>query len=248
MGQEMAPNRSENLIDNIKSCGIFDPEYLDNLKIVTIGDGGFSDVEDFVYGKTTDFVGIHSRADWDQVNLKDSLKGTDDRHAVALYFFTEKPTYEEFVAHEIAHNVFDLEYKKYVGEYEEKDSIPAVSDEYSDKMRNVFSDIILEKYPDLEMNKFEFSRQQICEIFAFLYEREFCKREGVNVEAHSKIENNFQAFINNPEGELAKFNLENGRNCTMEDFYSENHILSLIAAPLIENKYPDFNDRLKLFW
>jgi hypothetical protein len=115
-------------------------------------------------------------------------------------------------------------------------------------MRNVFSAIILEKYPNLEMSKFEFSRQQICEIFAFIYEREFCTREGVNIEAHAAIEGNCRTFMNNPEGELARFNLENGRNCTMEDFYSENHILSLIAAPLVEDKYHDFNDRLKLFW
>lgn len=245
--QEITTNQSENPIDNIKSSGIFESDYLDGLKIVTFGDDGasdgVSDIEDFIRGRTTDFVGIYSEADY----AKFDPKQADDRHAIALYF-RKKPAYDEFVAHEIAHNVFDLEYGKHFGKYEEKDGIPAVSDEYSNKMRNIFSGIILERYPNLEITKFEFNRQQICEIFALLYEREFCKRELINTEAHLAVADNCRTFLDNPEGELLKFNSENGRNCTMEDFYSENHILSLIAAPLIEDKYSDFNDRLTLFW
>jgi len=235
------------LLENkIKSSGIFRSDYLNNLKIVIIGSKESDDynINDFIYGRTTDFVAIYSREDYDKLDPKDN----DDRHAIAWYFLTEKPYYEEFVAHEIAHNIYDLEYKKHIGRYIDKNNIPAVSDEYSDNMRGLFSAIILENYPKLDTNKFEFNRQQICEIFALLYEREFCKRVGINIEAHSNVEKNCQTFINNPEGELAKFNSNNGRNCTMEDFYSENHILSLILAPLIENKYADFDDRMALFW
>lgn len=246
--QEKTISHSENPMDVIKSSDIFEPDYLDNLKIVTFGDNGANDgvsnIEDFIYGRTTDFVGVYNQADYERINLKE----TDDRHAIAFYFLTEKPVYDEFLAHEIAHNVFDIEYGKHFGKYKGKDGIPAVSDEYSNKIRNNFSEIILETYPHFEINKFKFSRQQICEIFAMLYDREFCKRNGINIEAHSRLKNNCRTFLDNPENELSKFNSENNRNCTMEDFYSENHILSLIAAPLIEDKYADFNDRLALFW
>jgi len=246
--EQMKSNALDNSIENIKSTGIFDTDYLYNLKVVIFNDKGASDgyskIEDFIYGKTTDFVGIYDRSDYDRIDLKEN----DDRHAIAFYFLSEKPTYDQFIAHEIAHNVFDIEYAKYFGKYIEKDGIPAVPDDYSDKMRNVFSNIIKEAYPDLDINRFEFNRQQICEIFAMLYDREFCNRKKVNVEVNSKVEQRCREFIANPEDELLKYNYENNRNCTLDDFYSENHILSLIISPLVENKYADFNDRLALFW
>lgn len=246
----IAPNQLVTPMENIRSSGIFESDYLNNLKIVTFENEGVNNednklnIEDFILGRTTDFVGIYSRANYDKLDPKEN----DDRHALAWYFLTERPTYDEFIAHEIAHNIYDLEYQKYFGKYVEKNGVPEVSDEYSNKIKLNFSSIILEKYPKLEVDKFGFGRQQICEIFALLYEREFCKREGINTEAHLKVKINCQKFIDDPEGELLKFNSENNRNCTMEDFYSENHILSLIAAPLIEDKYDNFYDRLALFW
>jgi len=246
--EQIRTNDLERSIDNIKSTGIFETDYLDNLKIVTFNNkgasDGYSEIEDFIYGRTTDFVGIYNQSDYDMIGLE----ATDDHHAIAFYFFSDKPTYDQFIAHEIAHNVFDIEYTKNFGEYREKDGITAVLDEYSDEMRNVFSNIIKEVYPNLDMNRFEFNRQQICEIFAMLYDREFCKRKEINVDANSKVEQRCREFIANPEDELLKFNHENNRNCTIDDFYSENHILSLIISPLVENKYADFNDRLALFW
>jgi len=168
-----------NLLKNkVKTSGLFKSDYLNSLKIVIIGseDSDNYNINDFIYGRTTDFVAIYSRADYDMLGSKDN----NDHHAIAWYFLAEKPTYEEFVTHEIAHNTYDIEYKKHIGDYVYKNNIPAVSDEYSDKIRCVFSGIILGYYPKLETNKFEFNRQQICEVFALLYEREFCKKGGGN--------------------------------------------------------------------
>ena len=251
--QSIESKESDNPMESIKSSGIFDQEYLDNVNIYVfnINDDKTLDREgktiyssDFIYGKTTDFVGVNSKADYEKLDPKSA----DDRHAIAFYFLEKLPTYDEGVAHEIAHNVYDLEYKKHFGEYIEKDGIPAVSDEYSDKMREKFSNILLESYPNLETDKFSFSRQQICEVFTYLYEREYRNRKNVNNETNPKVKKNCQKFMNNPEEKLLKFNHENNRNCTMEDFYSDNHMLSIILAPLIEEKYADFDERLVLFW
>ncbi|MEI7689891.1 MAG: hypothetical protein WCI79_02930 [Candidatus Saccharibacteria bacterium] len=239
--------KSKNAVDIVRAAGIFDPGYLDGLRVVTF-DGnepsdGVSNLEDFIYGRTTDFVGIHSRAGFEAIDPKQ----VDDRRAVAL-ILAELPTYDESVAHEIAHNVFDIEYAKRFGGYVDDGGIPEISAEYSDQMRAKLSGMIKEQYPNLDLNKFEFNRQQVCEIFAMLYEREFGKRQSDNNAAHEAVAGNCQRFMADPESELARFNAETGRNCTMEDFYSENHVLSLIATPLIEERYPDFGDRLAVFW
>ena len=81
-----------------------------------------------------------------------------------------------------------------------------------------------------------------------LYEREYCRRTDENMEVHNKVKGNVDLFMSDPEKFLSDFNSQHGRNCTMEDFYDENHILSLIVAPLLEEKYPTFTDRMKFFW
>lgn len=45
-----------------------------------------------------------------------------------------------------------------------------------------------------------------------------------------------------------ELNAQNERNCTVEDFCRENHSLSFVVAPLLEQEYPDFNQRLDIFW
>ena len=81
-----------------------------------------------------------------------------------------------------------------------------------------------------------------------LYEREFCRRANDNTEMHSKVEEKVNTFSSDPEKYLADFNEKNNRHCKMIDFYEENHILSLVAAHLIEKEYPKWSDRVNIFW
>lgn len=242
----------------VKASEIFDADYLDNSKVVIFGKRSFVCEQnnsrpmineefvddDFLFGKRTDFIAVTEKNEYENY----TIEKLDDRQFIVFYFFNKKPSFEEFIVHEAAHNVFDIEYKKRFGEYEEKGNLTEVSEDYGNKMKKYIIELIKKYYPNMDVEKFNFIRQPICEIYALLYEREFCKKIGINTELHDQVEKNVQTFINDPVNELKKFNAKYDRNCSMEDFFKESHILSLIVAPLVERECPDFKDRLKVFW
>ena len=246
-------------LEKISKTGLFNPEFLKQVTLIVFGKNKAYKYQkqtiakipeedflmmDFMQGKRTDFVGIDAKEDFEQRDIH----SLSDKQFLPFMFFEGKLDYDEFVTHETAHNIFDIEYKKRFGEYQEKDGLTEISDKYKSKIKEIFTILIKKHYPTLEVEKFSFNRQQICEVFAMLYEREFCKRSGVNIEAHKKVEENTRKFINNPEKELVNFNAKHKRNCSIENFFTENHILSLIIAPLLEKEHSEFNDRLSVFW
>lgn len=258
---------AENLIrvlNQMKASGIFDAEYIEHLKLVFFGSsleegskmvfqGGQMkkdepqdyDAMDFMTGRRTDFVAINTREDFEE-HFTGEL---NDRQSLPFIFLEGKLCFEEFVAHETAHNMFDIHYKEKEGEYEDIDGITEVSAEYRDRMGELMTGIAKKHIPNLDVSRFELSRQKIAEIYAMLYQREFCRRAGLNEKLHAGIEKRVENFLSRPiEDALARFNTEQDRNCTMEDFYAENHMLSLIIAPAFEKEFPDFKERISLFF
>jgi len=256
--QEKEVEQFYDALEKVKASEIFDKSYLENSRFIIFGEHSFVceknssrpmkngefDSLDFMFGRRTDFIGVTEKSEYESY-IVDNLS---DRQFIVFYLLNQKPSFEEFIAHEAAHNIFDIEYKKRIGEYEEKRGIPEISNDYKNKTKKYIINLVKKYYPNLEVERFDFSRQQICEIYAMLYEREFCKRSGINAESHNQVENNVQTFVNDPENELKKFNAKYGRKCSMKDFFKENHVLSLIVSPLIEKKNSDFDDRLKVFW
>lgn len=256
--QENGAEQFQSALEKIKLSGIFNNDYLENSRWVEFGNNPFVHeknssrvakenefiLSDFMFGKRTDFIGMIKKEEFEKIETK----YLSDRKFTPFYFFDEMPTYEEFIAHETAHNVFDLEYKKRFGEYVERNGLTEISDDYRVKMKKYIIDLTAKYYPAFEVEKFDFSRQQICEIYAMLFQREFCRRSSINSSANEQVEEKMQRFAESPENELEKFNFKNQRNCSMEDFFSENHILSIIVSPLIEKENQKFNDRLKIFW
>jgi len=246
-------------MDTIKKTGLFNPDYLDNLVLISFGEKktykfeeyAISDVsgkefymQAFMQGKRTDFVGINPKKEFESRDIH----ALDDRLFLPFIFIEGKLSYDEFVTHEIAHNFFDKEYTERVGQYEETDNITDVSEEYREKIKDLIIPLVKTHYPNIEVEKFSFSRQQIAEIFTMLYEREFCKRADDNMEMHSKVEEKVDKFSSDPEKMLAEFNEKNGRHCKMNDFYKENHILSLVVPHLLEKEHPEWSDRINIFW
>lgn len=243
----------------IEATNIFDQNYLRNLRFVAFGqhaqflfennvlkrvERNTFDAQDFMQGRKIDFVGISPKGEffgYDRKNLS-------DKQFVMQLFFSEQMTYEEFVAHEIGHNVFDKEYKSKQGEYEGDETLTDVSDEFRDSIKSRLKDLIGKYFPNLDIENFEFNRQQIAEVAALTFQREFCKRANNNFDPHEKVLERIRKFLENPERAIAELNAQNERNCTTEDFYRESHSLSFIAAPLLEQEYPDFNQRLEFFW
>ncbi len=245
-------------LEIIKTTKLFEPEFLGKLALVYYGSkktyrfqaGTVSevskkkfDVQEFMQGRRTDFVGINPKKEFEGYDISK----LNDRQFLPFIFFEGKLAYDEFVAHEIAHNVFDRQYKQNIGQFEEKGDLTDVSDEYRKKIKSIIIPLVKKYYPSIETERFSFSRQQIAEIFCMLYQREFCKRANVNMVIHGKAGEKVERFANSPENALSEFNEKYGRKCSMDDFYKENHILSLIAAPLIEKEYSEWDERINLF-
>ena len=246
-------------IDTIKKTDLFNPDYLDNLVLISFGEkrtfkfekNAISDVsrkefdmQALMHGKRMDFVGINPKKEFESHDMR----ALDDKSFLPFIFIEGKLSYDEFVAHEIAHNLFDKKYTERVGQYSEADNITDVSEEYREKIKDLIIPLLKKQYPNIKVEQFSFSRQQIAEIFTMLYEREFCRRANDNTEMHSKTEEKVDKFSSDPEKILAKFNEKNSRHCKMNDFYEENHILSLVASYLLEKEYPKWNDRVNIFW
>ena len=247
-------------LKKIDSVGIFEKDYLKNIKIVvfeynqgrarifengTIRDADAEELsaQDFMQGRRTDFVGIHPK----EAFLNFDLKNLTDKQFLPFLFFKGRLTYEEFVAHEMAHNVFDLQYKSKYGDYDERDGLTDVSEEYRESILPKIKGLIGTEYPNLELDRFDFSRQQISEIYALMCQREYCTRAEDDFKINDDLRNRMKKFLEEPEKGLADFNKENSRNCDMLDFYAENHIVSMIIVPLLEEEYPDFKKRIEFF-
>lgn len=266
--------RLRDTLEKIRETKLFDPEYLKTILVVVFGvysneaKGVFRnalpvsdvnekfDAHDFMLGKRTDFVGINSPEEFEKLEPS-ALSG---RQLLPFLFLSRMPLFEEFVAHEMAHNVFDRLYREKYGEYIAHPSgITEVSDAYSKNIKEQLLDVWDNRYPLKEypsfnrehVKKLDFSRQQIAEIFAQLYQREFCRRSGINMKVHDEVQERVEAFIRDPASKIQALNESNKRKdgnerkVTLEDFFVENHTLSLIMAPVLEEKYPDFSERIE---
>ncbi|MFA6160420.1 MAG: hypothetical protein WC678_05045 [Parcubacteria group bacterium] len=250
-------------LEEIAETKIFDPEYLENISLVvfsmeeedksmelfknghtkTVGGTDYNS-QDFMQGRRTDFIGINTKRDFAELDPE----ALSDRQILLFLFVEGKLSYEEFVAHEIAHNLFDKEYKVKHGEFEDDNGITNVSQEYLDIISSRLEELVARYYPSLDMGRFNIQRQKIAEIFAMIHEREFCRRSNINFNIHIDTKQKVKEFFSNPEEILIEFNKKHSKDCKLEDIYEENHILSLIITPLLEEEYPKFEDRKNFFW
>jgi hypothetical protein len=154
-------------LEKIKETGLFNPEYLENISLVvfsmkgksmelfknghteTVGGADYNN-QDFMQGRRVDFVGIHSKEDFAKLDPE----ALNDKQILPFLFVEGKLSYEEFVAHEMAHNVFDREYKEKYGEFEEDNGITNVSQEYLDIIFIRLKELVVRYYPSLNMDRF----------------------------------------------------------------------------------------------
>lgn len=238
-------------LEEIRKTEIFNRDYLDRLKFVfqskkvskdevvlREAEGGFKvetnqkfPVDDFMHGERTDFVGLVDEESYDETDFKDCQK----------LFLTEdtKILYDEFTVHEIAHNIFDLNYE---------------SEKKAEIMENILK---IAKDEGIDLRKFfetneegaieeQNIRQKISEIFALIIELEFSKkqnRENIFSQSISRM----KEFLENPERVVDNFNKQTGLKVEVGDILIENHIPAIIVATILEKKFPDFKEGLKFF-
>ena len=248
-------------LENIQGSGLFDDKYLKNIilvsftkkeqhefkggKICRLNEDEEYDWNEFATGARTDFVAVNPKKDHEN-NMRAALR--EKKHLEAI-FFNGPILFDEFIAHEMAHNVFDIEYKKRYGEYgEDEGGLTDVSDVYREKIKSIITSLIQKYYPNIQADKFPFNRQQIAEVFAFLYEREYCQKTNTNTKVHEGVVEKATEIGKDPVTAIKNFNEESRKNFDLDEFYGENHILSIIIAPILEKEYPTWEERKNIFW
>ncbi|MEI7426079.1 MAG: hypothetical protein WCK16_04125 [Candidatus Moraniibacteriota bacterium] len=262
-----------NALSKLKNVGLFSAAYLDKIKLVLFPEKEDSSVlvykngkieekkkeqsysvDNFMNGLETDYVGLNSIDDYESFNMND----LNDHQFVETLFYKERPSYDEFVAHETGHNVFDLAYKQTEGDFEifdfldengnKKGETTDCSEDYKNKIMEKIQKLFDKYDVKLSIAEFDLQRQKIAEIFALLTQREFSKRLGTFEKNHANVNMDKAKKVSSDLTEqVHELNVKTRRNISVDNFYSENHMLSFIIAPILEHEYPDFNERIKFF-
>lgn len=208
--------------------------------------------QEFVRGQRIDFIALAppEYLHFDRSNLP-------ARRLITDYLLPEDPTYAEFIAHEAGHNMFDQHYHEKYGDYSVNSRNETdVTEEFRDKIRNKINALLKKHNVPLDASRFPLRRQQIAEIEALCYQREFCRRSDINWQQQAALESKARRFVTETDTVLSEINQQYNREgnegnkmkTSIEDFYEENHNLALVIAPLLDKEYPEFNDRLQFLW
>ncbi|MBU3965108.1 hypothetical protein KKG29_00845 [Patescibacteria group bacterium] len=144
-------------------------------------------------------------------------------------------------AHEIAHT------KSYGAITREKESL---FDEEKFKelvIKLIENDPVLSKDESVDFLKFNYSDENWSELYALLYHREFLRRENSdNDKMIKEWDNHIIEVANDLQGAMKKFNQEKNTNIDPEVIYKDGHAFSFLLARVFEEKYKDFNERIKV--
>lgn len=238
-------------LEEIRKAEIFNRNYLDRLKFVfqskkvskdevvlreaegkfKIESGQKFPVDDFMHGKRTDFVGLVDKESYDETNHKDCQK----------LFLAEdaKIPYDEFIVHEIVHNIFDLNYEDKAEDEMVKNILELVKGEGMDLSR------FFETDEDAGIGQ-QNIRQKLAEIFALVVELEFAKKQK-RKSLFSQPVSKMKEFLENPKELIENFNKQTGLKIEAKDILIENHIPAFVVATILGKKFPDFKERLRIF-
>lgn len=150
-------------------------------------------------------------------------------------------SFDAATVHEIAHaksyNAIDKERKSFFDEEKFKNLIVDLT-----KTDPVFS-----KNESVDLSKFDYSDENWSELYALLYHREFLRREdNNNRNMIEEWDNHINEIASNLHGAVEKFNQEKGTDIKSEIIYKECHAFSFLLARIFEEKYKDFNERIKV--
>ncbi|PIR72789.1 MAG: hypothetical protein COV26_02045 [Candidatus Nealsonbacteria bacterium CG10_big_fil_rev_8_21_14_0_10_36_23] len=166
----------------------------------------------------------------------------DDKHLVNHLFIgpnTIKLLYQfdAVVIHEIAHA------KSYGAINEGKFN----QQEFTDKIKDLIKENKINKcFGEINFNKFQFSQKEWSEIYALLYQREFLIRENFDNKAEiQKWDRDIFNTVNNLDDAIKGLNQKTGKSISPDMIYQENHTLSFLLSCLLEEKFKNFNERIK---
>lgn len=225
-------------VQRIKQTAIFDNSYLSEVKLafftpdkekvlvhhedkVDLDDSSkYADITGFELGIKQDFVPLEDRQSYETLPMQ-----MHDSQRIQELFYSVGIPYDEFVAHELGHNVFDRAYVDAYGEFEiygqqdlattkTKGVITEISEEYGALIIKKLKELVIEAGINLDIDKFfgdeQNNRQKIAEIFALMIQREFAMRtNSPYLTAHEAVDSRIRAFLENPEKVIADYNQKN---------------------------------------
>lgn len=154
----------------------------------------------------------------------------------SIFLFFDAAAVHE-IAHAKSYNVIDKERKSLFDEEKFKDLIVEITEE----------DPVLSKKESVELAKFDYFDENWSELYALLYHREFLRRDSIdNSKMLKEWDNHIIEVAHNLSGSMEKFNQEKGTNINPEVIYKECRTFSFLLARVFEEKYKDFNERIKV--
>lgn len=215
--QEMEYRLTED--DSIVSYNNEDPDRTKEVGIVTLS----------LLGKIDQFFDIHN----DKNKSQHVWLGNLDK-SVFLSF-------DAAATHEVAHA------KSYIAITKEKKSLFDEKKFKETVIELIKNDPVLSKDESVDLSKFDYSDENWSELYALLYHREFLRRENRN---NNKMieewDNHITEVASDLQGVMEKFNREKNTDINPEVIYKDGHAFSYLLARVFEEKYKDFNERIKV--
>lgn len=111
----------------------------------------------------------------------------------------------------------------------------------------VKNDSALSKKGNVDLSKFNYSDENWSELYALLYHREFLRKENSdNNKMIEEWDNHIIEVCCDLQRAMKKFNQEKGTDINPEIIYKDGHAFSFLLARVFEEKYKDFNERIKV--
>jgi len=166
----------------------------------------------------------------------------NDRHLVGHLFIkpdTIKLLYQfdAVAVHEIAHA------KSYRAINERKFN----QQEFADKIKDLIKENKIDKrFGEINFNNFQFSQKEWSEIYALLYQREFLIRKNSDNKTEiQKWDRDILDVANNLDDAIKELNQKTGKSISPDVIYQENHTLSFLLSRSLEERFKNFDERIK---
>lgn len=102
------------------------------------------------------------------------------------------------------------------------------------------------KFKSIGFSKFDLSVFDWSELYAILYHREFLRRENKdNNKLIQDWDDQVMEIASDLKGSMKEFNRNKGTDIDPEIIYEDCHAFSFLLARFFEEKYKDFNERIK---
>lgn len=253
-------NLLEKAKEKMVAMELFDKKFIDGLNFtfvdITVKDGRNEEVEyrldengsfipyDNENSDRSKEVGMITRSYLDKVEQLFDSKSKINKGQQVWLGKLDKTIFLSFDAaavHEIAHaksyDVIDEERKSLFDEEKFKDLIVEITKE----------DPVLSKKESVDLSKFKYSDTNWSELYALLYHREFLREDnGNNNEMIKEWDKHIIEVANDLPGAMEKLNQERNIDIDPEVIYKDGHAFSYLLARVFEEKYTDFNERIKV--